>query len=127
MLSSISIIIRWSETDIVRETIIDTYKFPSDNDRQNIKNMYYVFLNYINTNLNSARQCLDFMNNNSIGPFINNYIDRIYNIDSIDIIFDNVTQNFNMDRKKENFIINFNKYFEIIKDSNTFSWRFTQV
>lgn len=127
MPSSINIIIRWSDSGTIRETIIDMYKFPVDDDHQNIKKMYSVFLNYINTNLYTAQQCLDFMNTNSIGPFINNYIDRIYNIDSIDIILNNVTHNFNMDKKNENFVITFNKYFEIIKDYNTFSWRFTQV
>jgi len=59
----------------------------------------------------------------STGPFINNYIDISYKINYINI-HTTSPDNSIFNRENENFILEFNQYFEIIRDDlNTYSWR----
>ena len=77
----------------------------------------------INNNLNTVEKCLHYMFKTSTGPFINNYIDISYKINYINI-HTTSPDNSIFNRENENFILEFNQYFEIIRDDlNTYSWR----
>ena len=122
-MSRFQIVINWSAKGEIKDTIIDCVKVPINSDINDLKGIFDVFLNNINSNLNTSEKCLNYMLNNTIGPFIYNYIDRVYKINYIDIAT-NISNNFIFNRDNENFIVEFNQYFEIIREyQDKYSWR----
>lgn len=122
-MSRFQIVINWSAKGEIKDTIIDCVKVPINSDINDLKGIFDVFLNNINSNLNTSEKCLNYMLNNTIGPFIYNYIDRVYKINYIDIAT-NISNNIIFNRDNENFIVEFNQYFEIIREyQDKYSWR----
>jgi len=122
-MTTFQLIINCSEKNISKNYIIDCVKVPRDSTLSSLLEIFEVFLNNINNNLNTAEKCLHYMFKTSTGPFINNYIDISYKINYINI-HTTSPDNSIFNRENENFILEFNQYFEIIRDDlNTYSWR----
>ena len=124
-MNTFQLIINCSEKNISKNYIIDCVKVPRDSTLSSLLEIFEVFLNNINNNLNTAEKCLHYMFKTSTGSFINNYIDISYKINYINIHTSSPNKSI-FNRENENFILEFNQSFEIIRDDwNTYSWRTT--
>ena len=117
------LIINWSEHNTTHNSIIDCIKVPLGTTDIELQEIFELFLNNITNKFNTVEKCLRYMQEFSFEPFINNFIDRPYTINYIDINT-TVVNNSIFSRDNENFILQFNKPFEIIRDDyNEYSWR----
>jgi len=122
-MNSFKIIIDWNDSKESHETSINSISLPKDTGVHSLETIYDLFMLKISQEFNTAEKCLQYLYLNNIGPFEYNHIDRPYNLETIDIKFNLHHHELNIEREHENYIINFNKYFEIIKDGGEFSWR----
>mgnify|MGYP006081999309 CR=1 FL=1 len=121
------IIVVWGNQVSMKETILDSSKFPDDERRETLEEVYNIYRRNITDNFNTSKKCLDYMLRKNIGPFKYNKNDCVFVIYSIDIVWSSHHHKLDIARENENFILNFNKYFEIIKDQDCFNWRFTEL
>ena len=121
------IIVVWGNQVSMKETILDSSKFPDDERRETLEEVYNIYRRNITDNFNTSKKCLDYMLRKNIGPFKYNRNDCVSVIYSIDIVWSSHHHKLDIARENENFILNFNKYFEIIKDQDCFNWRFTEL
>ena len=116
------LIVNWSDHNTIQNSIIDSIKVPLGTTNIELQEIFQLFLNNINNNFNTVEKCLRYMHETSSGPFINNFIDRPYTINYIDINTTSVNNSI-FSRENENFILQFNKPFEIIRNNyNEYSW-----
>lgn len=123
-MSRFEIIINWTEGNEIKNTVINCINIPKRSTIFELKEVFNFFLDNINNNFNTSKKCMDYMYNFTKGPFIYKHIDRPYKLNYIDLSINMSNTNI-FNRENENFIFEFNKSFEIIRnDNNQYSWRF---
>jgi len=122
-MNSFQIIITWNDSKNSNETILNSMYLPKDAGQSYLEGVYDLFMLKITQELDTPEKCLHYLHLNNAGPFEHNHIDRPYNLETIDIKLHLHHHTLDIDRDHVNYIINFDKYFEIIKDGSEFTWR----
>lgn len=123
----LKIIVVWGDNVSMKETILNSLKFPNDERPETLEDVYKIYLRNITDNFNTSKKCLDYMLCKNIGPFKYNKNDCVFVIYSIDIVCGSHHHKLDIERENENFILKFNKHFEIIKNNDSYDWRFSEL
>ena len=55
------IIVVWGNQVSMKETVLDSSKFPDDERRETLEDVYKIYRRNITDNFNTSKKCLDYM------------------------------------------------------------------